>query len=375
MMDKFKEYNRHPTHKAMFHALAVSLSVDEDDMDKLAKPTILKKRRRDDHDKDPSVDPDKDSKKKKRKDHDVSSSKKTKDQPTSSKGTTLSKSSKTDKTMQVEEIVEDLDQEAVIDEEPVFDDVVNVDDRSEDNTAPRQEQDWFPDLEKTAKALEEFDDLLGTAFDFSNFVKHYVKKDKLTKVDLEGPIFELLKGTCRSSIELEYHLEQHYFFNKDLEYLRSGNLEERKYTASFTKAKATRIYVEKEYGYGYLKEIVVKRANQKEYRFEEADFPRLHLNNIEDMFLMYYQNKLHHLDGNIQTKLAVALRFFIRRIVLKHRVKDVQCLMRGDKVYKFGDTTIMKVHDELKYRMNNFRIGYNKDMPTRPWSEKDRRRT
>ncbi|GJR58491.1 hypothetical protein Tco_1500653 [Tanacetum coccineum] len=315
MMEKNKAYNRHPAHKALFHALAVSLSVDEDDMDKLAEPIILKKHQRDDHNKDPFDDPDKDSKKKKRKDHDVSSSKKTKDQPTSSKGTSPSKSSKIDTIVQAEERVDEVvnvDQEAVIDEEPAVDEVVNVDVRSQDNIAPTQdrskwfkqsrrretptspdpvwskdpntdagqEQDWFPDLEKTVKAPEEFNDLLGTTFDFSNFVKHHLKKDKLTKVDLEGPVFKLLKGTCRSSIELEYHSEQrclafsdkldwtnpegdripqdlseplpllgapghlyiraYYFFNKDLEYLRSGNLEERKYTASFTKAKATR---------------------------------------------------------------------------------------------------------------------------------------
>ncbi|GJW59988.1 hypothetical protein Tco_0109323 [Tanacetum coccineum] len=36
-----KAYNRHPTHKALYDALAVSLSVDEDDMDKqLADPPI-----------------------------------------------------------------------------------------------------------------------------------------------------------------------------------------------------------------------------------------------------------------------------------------------------------------------------------------------
>ncbi|GJT52373.1 hypothetical protein Tco_0978530 [Tanacetum coccineum] len=58
MMEKFKAYDRHPTHKALFNALAVSLSVDEDDMDKLEDPTILKKHRRDDHDKDPSTDLD-----------------------------------------------------------------------------------------------------------------------------------------------------------------------------------------------------------------------------------------------------------------------------------------------------------------------------
>ncbi|GJZ49397.1 hypothetical protein Tco_0603587 [Tanacetum coccineum] len=325
------------------------------------------------------------------------------------------------------------------------------------NVDAGQEQDWFLKLKKTVKAPEEFDDLLGTTFDFSNFVKHHLKKDKLTKADLEVPVFELLKGTCKSDRILQdpskplpllgalgqLYIPANDFFNKDLEYLRSRNLEERKYTASFTKAKAirarqakisdhtvysrmkilsvVRISVEKEYGYGYLKEIVVKRANQKEYRFKEPDFLRLYLNDIEDMFLLYYQNKLHHLDGNIQTGLAIALRFFIQRSVLKHIVEDVQlgvesyqtklnltkpqisapdadnkepytifykprgviyesrngnrCLMREDEVYKFGNAIIMKVRDELKYRLNNFRISYNKDLPTRPWSDKDQRWT
>nr|GEZ48722.1 hypothetical protein [Tanacetum cinerariifolium] len=176
------------------------------------------------------------------------------------------------------------------------------------NANAGQEQDCFPKLEKTTKDPKEFDDLLGTTFDFSNFVKDRLKKDKLTKADLEGP-----------------------------------------------------------------------------------------------------------------TDLAVALRFFIRRTVLNHRVKDVQlgvesyqtklnltipyisvpsveskepytifynprgviyesrngnrCLMGEDEVYKFGDDTIMKVRDELKYSLNNFGISYNKDMRTRPWSEKDQRRT
>ncbi|GKA73633.1 hypothetical protein Tco_0779935 [Tanacetum coccineum] len=35
-----------------------------------------------------------------------------------------------------------------------------------------------------------------------------------------------------------------------------------------------RIFVDKRYGYGYLKEIVVKRVDRKEYMFTEADFPR-----------------------------------------------------------------------------------------------------
>ncbi|GKC28089.1 hypothetical protein Tco_1035383, partial [Tanacetum coccineum] len=88
-----------------------------------------------------------------------------------------------------------------------------------------------------------------------------------------------------------------FFFNKDLEYLNTRN-KEKKYASSLTKPKATRISVDKQFGYGYLREIVVRRANQKEYVFNEADFSRLHLNDIKDMLLLYVQNKLHRLKGD-----------------------------------------------------------------------------
>ncbi|GJR73946.1 hypothetical protein Tco_0086311 [Tanacetum coccineum] len=34
------------------------------------------------------------------------------------------------------------------------------------------------------------------------------KKDKITKEDVEGLAFELLKGTCKNSLELEYNMDQ-----------------------------------------------------------------------------------------------------------------------------------------------------------------------
>ncbi|GJZ64211.1 hypothetical protein Tco_0620632 [Tanacetum coccineum] len=108
-----------------------------------------------------------------------------------------------------------------------------------------------------------FDDLMGSTFDFPKFAKHYLKKDKITKADLKGPAFNLLKRNYRNHIELEYNMEQCYlaltdqldwtnpeedkcpydlnkhlplqgppghltipvdfFFNKDLEYLQIGN--------------------------------------------------------------------------------------------------------------------------------------------------------
>ncbi|GJU81969.1 hypothetical protein Tco_1284334 [Tanacetum coccineum] len=103
--------------------------------------------------------------------------------------------------------------------------------------------------------------------------------DNLTQEHLVGPTFNLLKGTCRSRVELEYHFEEcykvvtdrldwnnlegheypfdlskpllliedrgpqvvlvAYFFNNDLEYLKGGS-SSRKYTTYTTKTKATK---------------------------------------------------------------------------------------------------------------------------------------
>nr|GEW04843.1 hypothetical protein [Tanacetum cinerariifolium] len=44
----------------------------------------------------------------------------------------------------------------------------------------------------------------------SLFAKKHLKLDKITKADLVRPVYNLLKGTCQSSIELEYNMEECY---------------------------------------------------------------------------------------------------------------------------------------------------------------------
>ncbi|GJT23783.1 hypothetical protein Tco_0893720 [Tanacetum coccineum] len=51
----------------------------------------------------------------------------------------------------------------------------------------------------------------------------------------------------------------------------------------------THVKVMRKHGYGYLEEIVVRRADNVLYRFKEGDFPRLQINDIEDMLLLVRQ--------------------------------------------------------------------------------------
>ncbi|GJR25701.1 hypothetical protein Tco_1101933 [Tanacetum coccineum] len=134
---------------------------------------------------------------------------------------------------------------------------------------------------------ESFDELMDTPLDFSAFMMNRLKIDTLTPELLAGPTFELMKGTCKSLVELEYFFEEVYkatteqldwhnpeglqyphdlrkplplipnsrgrqvipfdhFINNDLAYL-SGGVSSRTYATSVTKTKAA--------DYGHIKWI------------------------------------------------------------------------------------------------------------------------
>ncbi|GKF14943.1 hypothetical protein Tco_0056405 [Tanacetum coccineum] len=50
-------------------------------------------------------------------------------------------------------------------------------------------------------------------------------------------------------------------------------------------------------------------------------------------------------------------------------------LMRVDEIHKFCDGTLQSVCKILRERLLNFKFGYNKDMPLREWTTKDKKCT
>ncbi|GJR64860.1 hypothetical protein Tco_0010925 [Tanacetum coccineum] len=57
---------------------------------------------------------------------------------------------------------------------------------------------------------ESFDELIDTPLDFSSFMMNRLKVDILTPELLVGLTFELMKGTCKSLVELEYFFKEVY---------------------------------------------------------------------------------------------------------------------------------------------------------------------
>ncbi|GKD92693.1 hypothetical protein Tco_1372530, partial [Tanacetum coccineum] len=67
-----------------------------------------------------------------------------------------------------------------------------------------------PVLAQEEDPRESFDELMDTPLDFSACMMNRFKIDTLTPELLAGPTFELMKGTCKSLVELEYFFEEVY---------------------------------------------------------------------------------------------------------------------------------------------------------------------
>ncbi|GKG28388.1 hypothetical protein Tco_0406715, partial [Tanacetum coccineum] len=65
-------------------------------------------------------------------------------------------------------------------------------------------------MAKATKPLLTFDELMHTLIDFSTFAMNGLKIDNLIKEHIVGPIYNLLKGTCKSYVELDYTMEKCY---------------------------------------------------------------------------------------------------------------------------------------------------------------------
>ncbi|GJU12446.1 hypothetical protein Tco_1134842 [Tanacetum coccineum] len=280
LMSKSKSYKTHPAHRTLYDALLDSLLVDEDDMDKQLEDQPSQTERRDD-DQDPLANANKQTKKRKRKDFDAPSSKKSKDKEEPSKGTKApSGPSPTEKVVDDEELLQD----GVVDDIDMAQDVdMDVDDMPHDDAAPKSdnskwfkqdaverpetldpewhkepndvhEQSWFNEMVNAKKDPLTFDDLMASTVDFTmNYIKLEYNMEQcylaLTyQLDWANPEGDRYRYDLSKPLPLQGHpgrttIPMNFFFNKDLEYLMKGNIENM-YASSLTKPKAARYELE-----------------------------------------------------------------------------------------------------------------------------------
>ncbi|GJU97322.1 hypothetical protein Tco_1326593 [Tanacetum coccineum] len=146
----------------------------------------------------------------------------------------------------------------------------------------------------------------------------------------------------------------------------------------------TLVEVMRKHRYGYLKEIVVRRSDNVLYRFKEGDFPRLRINDIEDMLLLVDQNRLTNLLGDDVSEFGIALRIFTRSLVIQKRVEDLQLRVKSyqRKInvtrpqttisdIRKRDSTLTVLRTSLDDITKNILMEY---LPKRRWSTLEKKR-
>ncbi|GKD03739.1 hypothetical protein Tco_1178713 [Tanacetum coccineum] len=237
-MESNKSIYRSDEQKNPYKALVNAYKSDKLILD-MYGDTVSFKRRRDDEDKDkePSAGSNRGSKRRRvGKEPESTSAPKEKTSKTTGKSTKGSKShhESAEKSAQAKEpmhTAEDL-------EEPAHQEFVTGDTEDKPDEETSQHPNWFlklaklptPDRDwnKTLPAAhgpvqpwlstlaqkedtrESFNELMDTPLDFSAFVMNMLKVDTLTLELLAGPTFELIKGSCKSLVELEYFFEEVY---------------------------------------------------------------------------------------------------------------------------------------------------------------------
>nr|GEU56706.1 hypothetical protein [Tanacetum cinerariifolium] len=305
-----------------------------------------------------------------------------------------------------------------------------------------------------------------------SFIKWYCKwigKSKLTKVDVEGPAFKLVRPFHKNNISLQFQMEKcHLLLTNKIDltnpegnrvmpdvskalplggppaYYQDFRLEElvlslwikserdydisAAYSISHLWFKRKEFYITRHsalsdrhevrshmkilsvvslkiysrYGYLYLKEIIIRRVDYEDYKISEANFKNLHSNDFEDIYLLHLQGKLNHLTGVDKVALFNAVNLWIRNIVIRHCMEDLQLdvksyqtklnltqpswdafdfllkedytivhklmviiyrdrnsqkkMMRETEVHKFSDSTLKRILEKLDHMVKDFRL-------------------
>nr|GFB62118.1 hypothetical protein [Tanacetum cinerariifolium] len=235
-------------------------------------------------------------------------------------------------------------------------------DRDWNKTLPAAQgdaQSWIGDLARQTDARSSFNELLDTPIDFSNFIMIQLNVDTLTSELLVGPTYELIRGSCNSLTELEYHLEEplplipdnrgrrvipfDHFINNDLEYLRGG-ASSPKYTTSVTKTKAA--------DYGHIKwiEDLVPHAMwiQEQINYDRhALWGVSHWGQKHQQFYGFAVNWESDLDVYSKRRIIAVNEL---KIMEWHDYKHLDWISvrrDDDKIYKFkeGDSKRLRIQD------------------------------
>ncbi|GKB33148.1 hypothetical protein Tco_0872549 [Tanacetum coccineum] len=291
------------------------------------------------------------------------------------------------------------------------------------------ENNWASALATTYEPPDE-NSLLANIRDMMTFLNSYcqiMNKTMLTQADFKGKAYEVVKalypdvihlhkGSCHAlsiskmkaagypdfglellvpeqmwiddvctyDVTAKYGIS-HWWFTRQKFYIdRHDSLSRQKEVRTHIQIlSVVRIKAYSRYGYDYLSEIVLRRADHEEHTIAKKDFKNLYPSDFKDLNLLLLQGHLDHLSGSDKQMLSTAIKLWTRNLVIRQRVEDFQLgykfkhyytiikspraiiflvnnnerkIMRFNKIYKFSDGTLTRILETLDYRVKEFKI-------------------
>nr|GEU29675.1 hypothetical protein [Tanacetum cinerariifolium] len=124
------------------------------------------------------------------------------------------------------------------------------------------------------------------------------------------------------------------------------------------------------YGYDYLSEIVLRRADFQEHKIAEKDFKNFYPSDFEDLNLLLLQGHLDHLHGSDKSLNLTKPGWDAKGFEFKHDYTIIESpravvfsvnnnkrkIMRFNEMYKFNDGTLIRIMEALDYRVKEYRV-------------------
>nr|GEY12922.1 hypothetical protein [Tanacetum cinerariifolium] len=229
-------------------------------------------------------------------------------------------------------------------------------DRDWNKTLPaihRSIQLWISDLAKQTDSRSSFNELMDTPLDFFNF------------------LINRLNGRKR---------QQFYSFAVNRESARDVYSKRRIIVV-------TKLKIVEWHNYKHLDWITMRKDDDKIYKFKEGNFKRLHIQDIEDMLLLFrhvedlqlgvesYQKKLNLTKPNsyrsdLKHKEAYTAYSNPRGFIYQNKDKKNR-FMQIVELHKFSDGTLTDVRTALDDRLKGIRMQY---LPQSIWRKIDKDR-
>nr|GEV50897.1 retrovirus-related Pol polyprotein from transposon TNT 1-94 [Tanacetum cinerariifolium] len=245
-------------------------------------------------------------------------------------------------------------------------------------------KDWW-------KPLPEEERPTGDMTNFLNWYCRQVNKTKVTQANLEGQAYEVVKAfypdvinlykrsspalliskikavsylyfslellvpeqmwiedVCTYDISAKYGIS-HWWFNRHKFYIdrHDSPSRQKKVISHMRILSVIRIKAYLRYGYDYLSEIFLRRADLQEHTIAKKDFKNLHPSDFEDLNLLPLQGyEFKHDYTIIESPRAVV--FPVNNTEQK--------IIRFNEIYKFSDGMLTRILEALAYRVKEFKI-------------------